>query len=171
MTYNMEEFFDSCLDRYTELAGPTFKYKKVPTPFLEDLVKKGPCAPDGNGEWLECSWCKARLALESFLHGKGRNYTGCAGTCSTGPPGSNSSGGATAGGAGAATSESPGSTSSGGATTEPGVLSDIAAKVLMKVLYGARMARFDLLRAVCSLACSVTKWDKDCDRKLHRLMC
>ena len=38
MTYNMEEFFDSCLDRYTELAGPTFKYKKVSTPFLEDLV-------------------------------------------------------------------------------------------------------------------------------------
>ena len=30
-----------------------------------------------------------------------------------------------------------------------GVLQPIAAKVLMKVLYGARMARFDLLRAVC----------------------
>ena len=41
----------------------------------------------------------------------------------------------------------------------------------MKVLYGARMARFDLLRAVCALACCVTKWDTNCDRKLHRLMC
>ena len=41
----------------------------------------------------------------------------------------------------------------------------------MKVLYGARMARFDLLKAVCSLACCVTKWDLGCDRKLHRLMC
>ena len=33
------------------------------------------------------------------------------------------------------------------------------------------MARFDLLRAVCALACCVTKWGTDCDRKLHRLMC
>ena len=33
------------------------------------------------------------------------------------------------------------------------------------------MARFDLLRAVCALATRVTKWDLDCDRKLHRLMC
>ena len=24
---------------------------------------------------------------------------------------------------------------------------------------------------MCALACCVTKWDKDCDRKLHRLMC
>ena len=30
---------------------------------------------------------------------------------------------------------------------------------------------FDLLRAVCALACCVTKWDPDCDRRLHRLMC
>ena len=41
----------------------------------------------------------------------------------------------------------------------------------MKVLYAARMARFDLLRVVCGLACCVTKWDAQCDRRLHRLMC
>ena len=41
----------------------------------------------------------------------------------------------------------------------------------MKVLYAARMARFDLLRAVNGLACLVTKWDSTCDKKLHRLMC
>ena len=28
-----------------------------------------------------------------------------------------------------------------------------------------------MLRAVCHLACFVTKWDASCDRKLHRLMC
>ena len=33
------------------------------------------------------------------------------------------------------------------------------------------MARFDLLRAVCNLACFVTKWTSECDRKLHRLVC
>jgi len=54
---------------------------------------------------------------------------------------------------------------------QAGELQPIAACVLMKVLYGARMARFDLLRAVNGLACKVTKWDQECDRKLHRLMC
>jgi hypothetical protein len=52
-----------------------------------------------------------------------------------------------------------------------GVLSSIASKVLMKVLYGARMCRYDLLRPVCALASKVTKWDKTCDRKLHKLIC
>ena len=52
-----------------------------------------------------------------------------------------------------------------------GVLQPLAAKVLMKILYAARMARFDLLRAVCDLACFVTKCSAECDRKLHRLIC
>ena len=33
------------------------------------------------------------------------------------------------------------------------------------------MARFDLLRAVCHLACYITKWSTDCDKRLHRLAC
>jgi hypothetical protein len=41
----------------------------------------------------------------------------------------------------------------------------------MKILYAARLARFDLLRAVNSLACHLTKWTKDCDRRLYRLVC
>ena len=40
-----------------------------------------------------------------------------------------------------------------------GVLQPIASKVLMKILYAARMCRFDLLRATCALASLVTKWD------------
>ena len=40
----------------------------------------------------------------------------------------------------------------------------------MKILYAARLARFDLLRAVCHLACFVTKWTSDCDKRLHRLV-
>ena len=44
-------------------------------------------------------------------------------------------------------------------------------KVLMKVLYGARMARFDLLRAVGGLSTMVTKWDAICNCELYRLMC
>ena len=41
----------------------------------------------------------------------------------------------------------------------------------MKILYGARLARFDLLRAVCHLACHITRWTSTCDRRLHRLVC
>ena len=33
------------------------------------------------------------------------------------------------------------------------------------------MCRYDLLRATCALASKVTKWDKLCDRKLHKLIC
>ena len=40
----------------------------------------------------------------------------------------------------------------------------------MKILWAARLARFDLLRAVCHLAQNVTKWTTDCDRKLLRLV-
>ncbi len=46
-----------------------------------------------------------------------------------------------------------------------------ATKVLMKLLYGARLARFDLLRAINHLAGYITKWTPDCDKRLHRIMC
>ncbi len=52
-----------------------------------------------------------------------------------------------------------------------GVLGNEAAKVLMKVLYAARMARPDLLRATGVLASNITKWSKTHDKMLHRLMC
>ena len=52
-----------------------------------------------------------------------------------------------------------------------GQLQPIASRVLMKILYAARVCRFDLLRAVGVLAQRVTTWDHECDRRLHRLMC
>ena len=50
-------------------------------------------------------------------------------------------------------------------------LDTIAAKVVMKVFYAARVARPDLLRAVGHLSCYLTRWSPECDRRLHRLMC
>ena len=41
----------------------------------------------------------------------------------------------------------------------------------MMFLYTARSARFDVLRAIGALATRITRWDHDCDRRLHRLMC
>ncbi|CAE7211779.1 unnamed protein product [Symbiodinium sp. CCMP2592] len=53
---------------------------------------------------------------------------------------------------------------------DKGELGDCAA-VLMKILYGARMGRYDLIRPVQALASLITKWDGLCDKKLHRLVC
>ena len=47
----------------------------------------------------------------------------------------------------------------------------VAPKILMKILYAARLVRHDLLRCVCGLACRVITWDADCDASLQRLMC
>ena len=52
-----------------------------------------------------------------------------------------------------------------------GELQSCAAKILMSVLYAARMARYDLLRAVGGLASMITKWTVECDKKLNHLMC
>ena len=52
-----------------------------------------------------------------------------------------------------------------------GRLQQIASRVLMKILFAARMARWGLLRATQSLASRVTKWSPDCDLGLHRLVC
>eukprot|EP00959_Pyramimonas_sp_CCMP1952_P125473 2623397-Pyramimonas_sp.AAC.1 len=55
--------------------------------------------------------------------------------------------------------------------TQSGVLQPIAAKVLMKILYGARMARYDLLRAARQTASCITKWTEQQDIDLLRRIC
>ncbi len=52
-----------------------------------------------------------------------------------------------------------------------GDLASISAKVLMKALYGARACRWDLLHSINTLAREVTKWNNNCDIRLHKLMC
>jgi hypothetical protein len=54
---------------------------------------------------------------------------------------------------------------------DAGELADAAASILMKILYGARMGRWDLLKAVASLATCHTKWTKLCVKALFRLIC
>ena len=53
---------------------------------------------------------------------------------------------------------------------ESGKLAPFAARVIMTILYAARMYRFDLLHSVNSLARDVTLWCRACDKKLHRLV-
>jgi hypothetical protein len=50
VVWNMENFWDSCVQRYVELAGPNVRLKVVPTPFLIEDVEKGPAgAPCATG--------------------------------------------------------------------------------------------------------------------------
>ncbi|CAE8719856.1 unnamed protein product [Polarella glacialis] len=53
---------------------------------------------------------------------------------------------------------------------ELGELSADACGVLMKNLYAARLSRPDLLKPINDLAKNVTKWTKNCDKQLCRLM-
>eukprot|EP00972_Heterocapsa_arctica_P039539 5823724-Heterocapsa_arctica.AAC.1 len=53
--------------------------------------------------------------------------------------------------------------------SKPGALQYMACEVLMKTLYGARLARFDLLRAVGALATNITK-SKKVRRRLGRTL-
>ena len=55
--------------------------------------------------------------------------------------------------------------------SQVGAIAASAASVLMKCLYAARMARFDLLRPVQGLAKYLTKWTKRQDDELFQLMC
>ena len=55
--------------------------------------------------------------------------------------------------------------------TAAGELAPFAASVLMKIMYAARMARFDLLRPVQQMARFMTKWTRQQDMELHRLVC
>ena len=59
MTYNMEDFLASCVDRYLELAGNGVKLRTVATPFLVDDQGISPQgAPSQSGPFSECPWCK-----------------------------------------------------------------------------------------------------------------
>ena len=53
---------------------------------------------------------------------------------------------------------------------EKGELEASACSILMKNLWGACLARPCLMRAVCRLAGRVSKWTRNDDRRLKRLM-
>ena len=59
VSYNMEAFLTSCVDRYLELAGSGYKLRQAATPFLVDDPANSPAAapqPGSNG--VACPWCK-----------------------------------------------------------------------------------------------------------------
>ncbi len=159
VSYNMESFWDSCVQRYVELAGPDVRIKKVPTPFLAENSEKGPSgAPCAKGPITECTWCAHTFSPTTYKDLDDLNKKTKKGL----PTGNNPS---------SEDSPSGGNLADKNDSKIKGRLAEHAACILMKCLYSARMARFDLLRAITSLACQLTRWTPECDRKLHRLMC
>ena len=160
MTYNMEDFLTSCVDRYLELAGNGVKLRPVATPFLvEDQgtsPQGSPCAP---GPYSECPWCKHTFpanvhppakdanwnenkwkAMVNVLHdntiGSGDRMNDTLSN-SIGTELENTTNGdchATP----AQDSQEPGGTPP--SAPDAGRLQPIAAKVLMKILYAARLS-------------------------------
>ena len=185
MTYDMEPFFRECVSTYESLAGAKAT-RRVCTPFLSDedlgpsptheaitaaaetLLQHAQDNPDVTFEL----WDQAMESLQKVLYNDAQP--------STQPT---QSGGQTQADVdfaqralGATTNNLPPKHVGCDQRNEPpqpitGQLQPVAAKILMKILYGARLARFDLLRAVCQLATCITKWDVNCDRRLHRLVC
>ena len=51
-----------------------------------------------------------------------------------------------------------------------GRLAPVCSRIVLKVLFVARIKRADLLWSVNSLAREVTKWTVACDKRLHRLI-
>ena len=139
----MESYLRNTLETYRALAGPHFKFKKVATPFREDAERIGPRAPFAEGDCLECPYCRVRRPSLQLAKVKG---------------GSNGSSNAVLSvGGGLSPADPP------VAELVRGELQSCAAKILMSVLYAARMARYDLLRAVGGLASMITKWTVECD--------
>ena len=141
----MEPFLVSYVELYKSLAPPSFKLKTVQTPFPPENDKDG--GPAGNaavpdGKPVHCPWCQESFPdqLNKLIPKR---------------PAKAKNGALSEGTAGEKNQE-------GGGHLQPH-----AAKVLMKLLYGARLARFDLLRAINNLAASITKWTPECDKRLH----
>ena len=51
-----------------------------------------------------------------------------------------------------------------------GLLGPLATSILMRILYAAREARFDLLRAVNKMSCNVAYWNAESDLRMERLV-
>ena len=145
ISYNMEKFLHGCVARYLELARIE-KVPHFPTPFLPEDHKESPAAaPAATGKVVECPWC-----CHTFQPTVYPDITSLDAAKRKQQPVTKK---------GSNVSEDAGAKGPGG-----GRLQSIAARVLMKVLWIARFARFDLLRAVGFLATQVTTWTSRNDR-------
>ena len=168
VTYDMTKFLSDCVSKYRDCAGYEGDFPKVPTPNLVENTRehkaRSPNLETKDGVCF-CSWCKAPCfkddeqvdAVGSMYvsdvkqHSETSNFPDADATSLLG--------------------HSRGSKPEVGESAVPqGKLAKHAAGVLMKILYAARIARFDLLRTVNRLARRIMKWTEEDDAALFRLI-
>ena len=57
MTYDMEDFLKSCIDKYREAVGPKVSLSNYSIPFLPEVHRDSPAGAPGSGPVRECPWC------------------------------------------------------------------------------------------------------------------
>jgi hypothetical protein len=141
----MSDFLRSCVERYIELTGGKYKLKYAATPFLDEKA----------AHW-ELNGGKG-IPPEDYSNFPSRNRRRVATPMN-------------------ATMnitewEPDPELEDTQKITPTGALQPIASKIVMKVLYAARMCRWDLLRVCGVLSQKVSKWTELEDKMLHRMMC
>ena len=158
MTYDMEDFLKSFIERYRAVIGVQKPLRTYSTPFLAEDHRDAPSGAPGRGPVKECPWChytgspstfRCYANMDHIPHRRKAKAETSAGTEDV--------------------DEQLVSTNRG-EIPDQGVLASVACSLLMKVLWAARLARPDLLRAVNHLATKVTKWTSKCDSMMGRLM-
>ena len=168
VTYDMTKFLRDCVSKYRECSVYEGDFPKVPTPHLVENTREHKArSPNFENKDGVCfgSWRKAPCfkddeqmdAVGSMYvsdvkqHSEASNFPNADVTSLLG--------------------NSRGAKPEVGESAEPqGKLAKHAAGVLMKILYAARIARFDLLRTDNRLARRITKWTEEDDAALLRLI-
>ncbi|MDP7561187.1 MAG: Ty1/Copia family ribonuclease HI, partial [Planctomycetota bacterium] len=150
MEWDMQDQINQTIELYRELLDdPEKPLRKCSTPFRSAKVKGGIAKPVTTGPWLKCPWCKGCFDERTFDKGSGDP-------------------------------EKVERQASKKLLEDKDIreadprlckLGEKAMRVLMKLLYAARIARPDLLRAINALGAWIHKWDEECEADLHRLMC
>ncbi len=142
MVYNMESYLTSTVEKYCDLVenltGDKVILKQVATPFLiEDNKDAAAGRPATSGGMPICPWCKIPCVkptgTTSGVSGRDERHH------AAGAPSKPGKKKKVVAKAKSEKDELP----------DRGALQPIAASILMDILYAARMARFDLVRATC----------------------
>ena len=67
MSYDMEEFLDSCVAQYCELAKITSPLRSYTTPILLDDQSRSAASAPGTVPVTECPWCHHTVASTPFV--------------------------------------------------------------------------------------------------------
>ena len=140
VTYDMEAYLDMTVKKYCDITGfDPSKFRTVPSPSPAEETKHHPArAPACNNKSHRCTWCGNTMPVDAD------------GRLIPPPP------------------IPTGPTKEEVTEENRGALAPQAASILMKLLYAARICRFDLLRSINNLARKITKWTKKEDALLHQ---